>query len=119
MAKFHGIVGFVEMQEVRPGVWQEVATEKEYSGDVLKKIDRSVAGEYLNDNLVVNNQISIKTDPFLSQHFSSIKYVRWNNVNWKVKSIDVEPPRLNLTLGEVYNGKQAKSAEDAGRNSRK
>ena len=106
MAKFHGIIGFVITKETKPGIWKNVPEEKTYSGNVLRKLDRSVASEYLNDNIVINNQISIIADPFASQHFSSIKYVEWNGVKWKVTNVDPVFPRLNLTLGEVYNGEQ-------------
>ena len=105
MAKFYGIVGYVETDETEPGVWTEVITDHKYSGDVLKNTRRWQAGENLNDNLVVNNLISIIADPFAYQNFHKIKYVEWMGVFWKVSNIDVQRPRLVLTLGDVYNGK--------------
>ena len=108
MAKFHGIVGFVDYEEGSPGVYKEMSTEREYSGDILRKSNRSVAlSTTINDNIVINNQISIVADPYINQHFPSIKYVIWKGNKWKVTSVDdSNPPRLILTLGEVYNGQQ-------------
>lgn len=108
MAKFHGIVGFAIYEEKAPDVFKEVTVERQYSGDVLRKNNRYVAGQSINDNLVINNQISIIADPFINQHFPSIRYVNWKGANWKVTSADdSNPPRIILTLGDVYNGKQA------------
>ena len=106
MAKFYGKVGIVEYVEKSPGVWKHETTELMCSGNIKRKNNRSVNGEYLNDNLVVNNQISIIADPYINQHFPSIKYVEWNGVKWRVTNVDSHFPRLILTLGEVYNGKQ-------------
>ena len=107
MAKFYGIVGFVEYAESVPGVYKETVTEREYSGDLKRKINRyaSVATS-INDNIALNNQIEILADPYINQHFPSIRYVTWNGCKWKVSSVEHQFPRLILTLGEVYNGQQ-------------
>lgn len=107
MAKFHGIVGFVEYVESVPGVYQETVTEREYSGDLKRKINRYVSvTTSINDNIALNNQIEIIADPYINQHFPSIRYVVWNGCKWKVSSVEHQFPRLILALGEVYNGQQ-------------
>ena len=105
MAKFYGIIGFVETVETSPGVWEESATERNYSGDVIKDSKRWQAGENLNDNLTINNKISIIADPFAYENLPMIRYVKWMGVSWKITNIDVERPRLILSIGGVYNGK--------------
>ena len=106
MGKFHGMVGFVDYVESAPDVWKEVPYEKEYSGELIRKSNRSVVSTTTtNDNLVINNQISIIADPFMNAHFPSIKYVNSNGANWKVVSADDSNyPRIILNLGEVYHG---------------
>lgn len=106
MAKFHGIVGFVDYEESTPGVWTEVVTEREYAGDLKRKNNRFVSSQHINDNLAINNQIEIVADPYINQHFPSIRYVIWNGTKWKVTSVEDQFPRLILALGEVYNGQQ-------------
>lgn len=108
MAKFHGMIGFVDFDETAPGVYKEVSVERPYSGDILRKNNRFVAQQQsINDNLVINNQISITADPYINSHFPSIRYVVWKGANWKVTSVDdSNPPKMILTLGEVYNGQQ-------------
>lgn len=111
MAKFHGLIGFVNYEETAPDVFKEVAIERPYSGDILRKNVRFVVSQQsINDNLVINNQISIIADPYINSHFPSIRYVVWKGAKWKVTSVDdSNPPKLILTLGDVYNGQQTKS----------
>jgi hypothetical protein len=111
MAKFYGEVGYAETTETTDGVWTEVITEKKYSGDVLRSTRRLQAGENLNDNITVNNLISIVADPFAVQNFQNIRYAKWNGVLWKVTDVEVQRPRLILTLGGVYNGEQIQSTD--------
>lgn len=103
MAKFYGTIGYGETKEIRPGVWREDITEREYYGDVLQFIRRWESGEHLNDDLNVNNKISIVADPFACQNFHTMRYVEWMEVKWKVTNVEVQYPRLILTIGGVYN----------------
>lgn len=103
MAKFYGTIGYMVQKETTPGVWTEDITEKTYSGDTIKNTRRYQSGENLNDNLEVNNQISILSDPFADQNFHSMRYVVWMGAKWKVTNVEVIRPRLLLTIGGVYN----------------
>lgn len=104
MAKFYGKVGYAKTTETAPGVWEDVITERNYSGDALKDTRRLEAGEGLNDNLTINNIVSIIADPFAYQHFHEMRYVQWMGAFWKVTNVEVQRPRLILTIGGVYNG---------------
>lgn len=107
MAKFFGPVGYVETQEPRPGINVEVATERNYSGDVLRSARKLASGESINDDVTVNNSLSIVADPYAYQHFFAIRYVKWMGAYWKVTNVEVQNPRLLLTIGGVYNGPTA------------
>lgn len=104
MAKFYGEVGYIETVETAPSVWEEVISTRKYYGDVMKNVKRFEKGEGLNDNLDVSNTISIVADAYAEQHFFAIRYVEWMGAKWKVNSVDVQRPRLVLSLGGVYNG---------------
>ena len=104
MSKFFDIIGFVESVETEPGIWEDRVTEKRYRGEVTKNYKRWDNSEYLNDNLDISNVISIVADPFVSHKLFAIKYVRWLGYYWVVKTAEVQPPRIVLTLGGVYNG---------------
>ena len=49
MAKFYGVVGYVESVETAPGVYTEIATERKYYGDILKNVKKYVSKRQLND----------------------------------------------------------------------
>lgn len=103
MAKFHGIIGYVQTEETAPGVYNEVVTERTYTGDILRNNRRWENSERLNDNLVINNQFSIVADVFAYENFQNIRYIQWMGTSWKVNSIEIQRPRLILTVGGVYN----------------
>lgn len=111
MAKFHGIVGFINTVETEPGVHEEVPTERTYFGDVTKNARGLQSSNNVNDNVSVSNIISISADEFAIQNFYNIRYVVFMGVKWKVSNADVQMPRIVLTLGGVYNGEQAGIAE--------
>jgi len=105
MGKFYGLIGYGVQAETSPGVWEEQIVERNYIGDVLKITSRMRDGESLNDNLTIDNRISIIADPFAYEKFHSMRYVNWMGASWKVTSVEVAPrPRLILTIGGVYNG---------------
>jgi hypothetical protein len=104
MAKFFGKVGYAITSETAPGVWTNSIVEKEYFGDVLKIRKRIEETEYLNDNIIINNRFSIVADAFATNNFSNMVYVEWLGTKWKINRIEVERPRLILSIGGVYNG---------------
>lgn len=104
MAKFYGRIGYSTKEETAPGIWEEVIIERNYSGDILKNTSRWQEGNTLNDNLEINNQISIIADQFATQNLGSMRYVDWMGALWKVKDVEVLSPRLIISIGGVYNG---------------
>lgn len=105
MARFYDQIGYVhEPVESSPGVWNNDMVERYYYGDVLKNTRRLDSGESVNDDIVVNNSISIVADAYAIEHFHAIRYVRWAGSAWRVVTVDVERPRLILRLGGIYNG---------------
>lgn len=104
MAKFCGRVGYGFSEETTPDVYEDKITEVVYKGDVIRNARRWEQGTDINDNLNVNNQISIVADPYAYTHFFAIKYVEWMGAKWKVTNAEVQRPRIILTLGGVYNG---------------
>jgi hypothetical protein len=102
--RFFGKVGYADSTETSPGVWEDVITEADYYGDVIRNTKQSDVGDQLNADIRVGNDISIVADDDATQNFMNIAYVEWMGVRWTVTSVEVKPPRLILSLGEVYNG---------------
>ena len=108
MAKFFGKVGYVNSVKTSPGVVEEQFIVREYYGDELKWGSRWKTGDKINDDVTITNQISIVADPFAYENFSKIRWVEWMDVLWKVESVQIERPRLVLSLGGVYNADSVK-----------
>ena len=106
MAKFYGAIGFAKTEETRPGVWEEVVTEKFYYGDLTRNVRKYQNGTCLNDDLNISNELSIVSDPFANENFHSMRYIVFMGAKWKVTSVEVQYPRLILTIGGVYNGSE-------------
>ena len=105
MAKFSGPIGYSIRVESRPGLWKDEIEEHKHKGDVIRNTGTwTASSDSTNDDLNINNQISIVADPFARKNFHSMKYVRFMGANWKIKSVEPRYPRLILTIGGVYNG---------------
>lgn len=105
MGKFAGKIGFGIMTQSGSGVFTENITEKDYKGDILRSNKSFYANDNgVNDNLRLSNRVSVVADDFAHKNASVIRYVILGGVRWKITNIEVAPPRLILTLGEVYNG---------------
>jgi len=106
--RFYGAVGFAESQELSPGVWKEVITEKTYYGDVVRNARRLEAPPMvpptLNANLAVENSFSIVADAEAYKNFMKMRYVSWEGSNWTITNAEVRRPRLILTIGGLWNG---------------
>ena len=105
MAKWYGKIGFTVTEEIEPGMWvnNELVT-REYFGDVIiNQWIHQNSGE-VNDNIKISNQISIVADPYAVNHVSSMTWIEFSNEKWKVSKVDVQYPRLIISLGEVWNG---------------
>jgi hypothetical protein len=115
MAKFYGEIGYGESVETPPGggVWKDTIVEFQYYGDVVQNSRRLQEGENLNNDISVNNSISIVADAYAREHFFAMRYIRWAGTLWIVSEVDVQSPRLLLRLGGVYNGPTAGTPRDA------
>lgn len=111
MAKWAGKVGFEITMETEPGVWEETIVERRYYGDANRTTRRLESSGGVNDNINISNEISFVADPYANQNFHTIRYAEYMGTKWKVSNIDVQYPRLILTLGGVYNGEQTGSSE--------
>lgn len=103
MSRFYGKVGYVTEVDDGTGIWIPEIKEVYYRGDVT--IDRvSIQdAQGINDNIDIQNSISILADAYAFKHYNSIRYVELDGIKWKVKSVRVQRPRLLLTLGGEYN----------------
>lgn len=105
MAKFFGPIGFVRTMETKPGVWENVATECNYYGDVIETTYGYQSTDQVNDNVTISNKIEIVADSFARANIGSMRYLVYLGAKWKITNVAVRYPRLILTTGGLYNGK--------------
>ncbi|MBR1703100.1 MAG: hypothetical protein IJ716_14330 [Lachnospiraceae bacterium] len=103
MAKFYGKIGFNAPVETAPGVWMPQIVERPYYGDVTRNT-RRLEGNQVNDNIRVSNNVSIVADPFANENIYSMIYAVYMGAKWKITDVEVQYPRLILTLGGLYDG---------------
>ena len=103
MARYHGYVGYAIDVEAYPGVWEEQISEHEYFGDVIKNRMNIQQNGNVNAKITISNSISIIGDPFAYEHVYAMRYVTYLNKKWTITNIDLQRPRLILTIGGLYN----------------
>lgn len=106
MAKWYGAIGYADTVETTPGVWTEKITERKYYGDLTRNSRRLQTADKLNDDINISNELSIVADPYAMNNFHSMRYAEFMDTAWKITNIEVQYPRLILTLGGVWNERQ-------------
>lgn len=104
MAKWCGVIGFAEKVERTPGVWVEEIVPRLYYGDLTRNTRKLQSTDQLNDNINIANELSILADPYANQNFHAMRYAEFMGTEWKIESVEVQYPRLILSLGGVWNG---------------
>jgi hypothetical protein len=105
MAKWCDKIGYsVGNVEVRPGVWEDKIIDRTYYGDVMSNFRKLQNSGEVNDSVNIANKISIVADPYASQNMYSMRYAEFMGTKWKVSNVEVQYPRLIITLGGVWNG---------------
>lgn len=107
MARFYGDIGFGDTVETKPGVWEGVITERKLYGGVLRNTYRSTTSDKVNDDVELSNTISVVGTKYAFEHVKDIRYIKFDGNYWVVDSVELQRPRLILSLGGVYNGPKA------------
>lgn len=101
--KWSGKIGFVETKETRPGVWENVTTERNFYGDIIRDIRKNQSSGQVNDDINISNRISIVSNSFVRDNLSFMKYIEFMGAKWKITEVEVQYPRLVLTIGGLWN----------------
>ena len=109
MAKFCGKIGYVDTVEESTGVWVNKPVEYTYYGDITNISKRWQTTENLNEDIRLEQNISIVADSYAWENYFKIRYVIIDGAAWKVTNVTVARPRLNLYIGGLYNGETVKT----------
>lgn len=97
-------VGYGLQTEIAPGVFDDVVVEKRYFADTMWDNRRFNQTTVVNDDLQLNVAFSILADSYANANFNNIRYLKYQGNRWRITAVEVEPPRLKLYAGGVYNG---------------
>lgn len=98
------MVGFSTTSETAPGIWEETITERKYYGDISKDFRKAGGENKVIRDISINNIFSIVADPFAFENLEFIKYVKYLGIAWTVESVEVQYPRLLISVGGRWNG---------------
>lgn len=101
--RWYGAIGISNEVETSPSVYTQEIEERTYYGEVYFLTASRQQGSGINDNLSLNQEVSIIADPYLTAHYGQLVYLVLDGVKWKITSIRVDRPRLRLSLGGVWN----------------
>lgn len=104
MNKWYGVIGYADNVEIEPGVFEDVIIERPYYGDIVRNTRRLQNSGNINDDINISNQISIVSDPYANKNIYNMRYVEFMGTKWKITDVEVQFPRLLLSIGGVWNG---------------
>lgn len=107
MSKWFGKIGYAVTGETEPGVWEDTIVVRDYYGDLTSDRRKRQSSGDINDDINLANVISIIADPFAIENCSHMAYAEIMGAKWKITEVEVQYPRLILTIGGVYNGNTA------------
>lgn len=107
MSKWFGKIGYAVKGETEPGVWEDTIVVRDYYGDLTSDRRKRQSSGDINDDINLANVISIIADPFAIENCSHMAYAEIMGAKWKITEVEVQYPRLILTIGGVYNGNTA------------
>lgn len=102
--KYSGKFGLASTVETAPGVWDDVITERDYIGDVVQRTEAFSLESSVLPHYRTTTSVSVLSDGVLKENYTNLRYVTYAGERWAIASVVVQPPRLVVYIGEVYNG---------------
>lgn len=103
MAKWYGVIGYGMTKETAPGVYANEIVTRRYYGDIIRNTRNLESSGNVNYDINISNSVSILADPFAGENFHRMLYIEYMGAKWKITSVEVQHPRMILTVGGLYN----------------
>lgn len=104
MAKYAGLVGYATDVQSSPGVWSQVIAPKRMRGDIIRQSSSNQNDDKVNSDVALVHRVSLVGDAFAFDNYFKIKWVTLYGQKWEVTTIEVQRPRLIVSLGGIWNG---------------
>lgn len=108
MARYCGKIGFSISKETAPGIYEDDITERTYYGDVVRDLRKENRTDKVVRDVTISNSFSVVADPFAFENFQFIKYLKYMGIAWNVESVEVQYPRLLISVGGIWHGPDGK-----------
>lgn len=102
--RYSGKIGYAVPTETAPGVWEDVITEVAALGDVVQRTEVLEGTDSVIPSYRTTTSISVPSGGVLKERYNDLRYVTYMGKNWTISSAVLQPPRLIIYIGEVYNG---------------
>lgn len=104
MAKYSGLVTYATQGETVPGVWEDITKEHSMKGDIIRRGSTLQDNNKVNGDIALNHRVSLVGDAFAFDNYYNIKCIEIDGHKWEVNSVEVQHPRIIVTVGGVWNG---------------
>lgn len=107
--KWSGKIGFYVDGEVikdgiGTGIWKPQMVERSYTGNIVRDYrSQENTNDKVNEDVNISVNISVILDRYLDSHICDIKYITFKGVKWKVKGFTPNHPRIDISIGGIYN----------------
>lgn len=104
MSKFTGLVGYVTQEELVPGVWSPVDKAVMMKGDIIRLSSSVQNGDKINSDVTLNHRVSLLGDAYAFNNYFNLKWIQLDGRKLEVSSVELQRPRLIVTVGGLWNG---------------
>lgn len=104
MAKYSGLVGYGSQVETAPGVWETDVKTRKMKGDLIRQNASVRNSDNVNGDIVLNHRVSLIGDAYAFDNYYNMKWVQIDGMKWTVSSVEVQRPRLIVSIGGLWNG---------------
>jgi hypothetical protein len=110
MSKYAGLVGYVTQEESVPGVWSQVEKTSTMKGDIIRQSSTNGNGARIsdtgkiNDDISLSHRVSLLGDAYAFNNYYAIKWIKIDGHKWQVTSVELQRPRIIITVGGLWNG---------------
>lgn len=104
MSKFSGHIGYLKDTGTDDtGVYHVDIERFPIHGDLIRLSRDLSEQQQKTDEITLGNRFSIVASSYATQNFTRIAYIEYLGTKWKATSVEVQSPRLIITVGGVYN----------------
>lgn len=103
MTRYRGTIGIDRgLTETSPGIFKQEIFELVVSGEM--RTQQAGWSDYnINNTLKARHTLSVVTPESTDINFTDVVYIEWKGKKWTVTSVQYKRPRVELTLGGLYN----------------